>query len=146
MGDLDTGKKTKIFLKPLAHLPVKDLQSTLTYYEEKLGFSDPWMFGKIDGGIRRDDLGLLFAEDEKFVNDLNNASHRLPIVWFVSDIDGIYSEFQNKGIEIRDKLRSHPYGLREFSFIDVNGYYIRVAEAEDEPFDKPQQKSHQWKR
>jgi len=25
-------------------------------------------------------------------------------------------------------LTTHSYGLREFAFIDINGYYIRVAE------------------
>jgi hypothetical protein len=27
-----------------------------------------------------------------------------------------------------DGLKTHPYELREFAFIDINGYYIRVAE------------------
>ncbi len=29
-------------------------------------------------------------------------------------------------------LRKHSHGLREFAFIDINGYYTRVAEADEE--------------
>ena len=81
-----------------------------------------------DGGIRRDDMRLLFAEDAEFTESINGRSTRLPLMWFVDNIDEVYSEYQNKDIKIADSLRTHPYGLREFAFVDINGYYIRVAE------------------
>ena len=118
----------KRFLKSAPHLPVKNLQSTLTYYRDKLGFTDEWIFGNKDGGLRRDELRLLFAEDNEFTNTINNKYHRLPLMWFVKNIDEIYEEFKKREIELSDELRLHPYGLREFAFIDINGYYIRVAE------------------
>jgi hypothetical protein len=117
------------FIRSNAHLPVKNLRSTLDYYRDVLGFSDEWTFGDKDGGISRNELRLLFAEDEAFTNDINNENHRLPLMWFVESIDGIYAEFKNRNITIADDLRLHAYGLREFAFIDINGYYIRVAES-----------------
>ena len=54
-------------------------------------------------------------------------------MWFVDDIEAIFTEFKQRDIELADELGTHPYGLREFAFIDVNGYYIRVAQGtEDE--------------
>ena len=53
-------------------------------------------------------------------------------MWFVENIDEIFSEFETRGIEFTDTLRTHTYGLREFAFIDINGYYIRVAEGVEE--------------
>jgi len=125
--------KVKSFIRNNPHLPVRNLRQTLDYYRNTLGFDDEWTWmnkdGDIkDGGIRRDDLRLLFGEDPEFVNDINNQKHRLPLMWFVDNIDEIFSEFQNRDIEIADTLRTHPYGLREFTFIDINGYYIRIAE------------------
>ncbi|HKH59806.1 MAG TPA: VOC family protein [Flavitalea sp.] len=120
--------KRKKFIKSGPHLPVKSLRSTLDYYRDKLGFTDEWTVGDKDGGIRRDDLRLLFAEDSDFTNDINNRNHRLPLMWFVDDIDAVYAEFRNRDIDLEDDLRTHPYGLREFAFIDINGYYIRVAD------------------
>jgi hypothetical protein len=73
-------------------------------------------------------LRLLFAKDDEFTNDINNNVHRLPLMWFVDDIDAIYAEFKNREIEIADEQRTHSYGLREFAFVDINGYYIRIAE------------------
>jgi hypothetical protein len=132
MDTLEKMTKPKKFLKPLPHLPVNDLQLTLAYYRDKLGFTGEWTFGDVDGGIGRDDLRLLFAEDKDFTNDINNKKHRLPLMWFVDNIDAIYSEFKKRDIELADELRTHPYGLREFAFIDINGYYIRVAETKEE--------------
>jgi catechol 2,3-dioxygenase-like lactoylglutathione lyase family enzyme len=120
--------KAKKFIRSGPHLPVKDLQQTLGYYRDTLGFYDEWTFGNKDGGIRRDDMRLLFAEDPEFVNDMNNHKHRLPLMWFVDNIDEIFSEFKGRGIEIADTLRTHPYGLREFTFVDINSYFIRIAE------------------
>lgn len=101
----------------------------MDYYRDKLGFSNEWLYGEKDGGISRDDLKLLFAEDDDFVSAINNSKHRLPLMWFVENIDEVLSEFASNGIKIVDDLRKHPYGLREFAFIDINGYYIRIAEA-----------------
>ncbi|QEC76257.1 VOC family protein [Mucilaginibacter ginsenosidivorax] len=121
--------KTKKFIRSNPHLPVKDLKQTLDYYRETLGFYDEWIEGDKDGGIRRDDMRLLFGEDAGFTAAINNAQHRLPLMWFVDDIDAVYAELQKRNVEIADGLKTHPYGLREFAFIDINGYYIRVAES-----------------
>jgi len=53
-------------------------------------------------------------------------------MWFVDNIDEVYAELQLKNIEITAALQAYPYGLKEFAFIDINGYYIRVAENADE--------------
>ena len=119
--------KPKKLIKSAPHLPVKNLRATLDYYDN-LGFYNEWVFGDEDGGIQRDEMRLLFAEDANFTNDINNHQHRLALMWFVENIEEIYAEFKEKNIDLADDLRAHPYGLREFAFIDINGYYIRVAE------------------
>jgi len=120
--------KPKKLIRCNPQLPVKNLQQTLDFYRDSLGFYEDWTFGDKDGGTQRDDMRLLFAEDCEFVDDINNQNHRLPLMWFVNNIDEIFSELKERNIEIADDLRTHPYGLREFAFIDINGYYIRVAE------------------
>jgi uncharacterized glyoxalase superfamily protein PhnB len=126
--------KSKKFIRTNPHLPVKNLRDTLDFYREALGFYDEWTWeneiGHLkDGGIRKDDMRLLFAEDPEFTDAINNGQHRLPLMWFVDNIDEVFSDFQSRNIQIEDTLRTHPYGMREFAFIDINGYYIRVAEA-----------------
>ena len=88
-------------------------------------------FGDKDGGIKRDEMQLLFGENPQHTDLINNRTDRLPLMWFVENIDEIYKEFRDKKIKIADELKEHPYGLREFAFVDINGYYIRVAERTD---------------
>ena len=120
--------KSKKFVRCGAHLPVKNLRKTLDYYKNKLGFTDEWIIGEKDGGVSRDDMRMIFAEHPTLVHDMNTNTHRLPLIWFVDNIEKVYEEFQNRHIEFADHLKTHSYGLREFAFIDINGYYIRVAE------------------
>jgi len=130
--------KPKKFVRTNPHLPVRNLRQTLDYYRDNLGFYEEWTWtndeGKLtDGGIRRDDMRLLFAEDPEFVSLINSyTKSRLPLMWFVDNVDEIFSEFQNRKIEFADTLKTYAYGLREFAFVDINGYYIRVAEGADQ--------------
>jgi uncharacterized glyoxalase superfamily protein PhnB len=120
--------KPKKFIRSVPHLPVRNLQETLNYYRDILGFHDEWTFDEKDGGIQRDDMRMLFGENADHVNSVNNPSQRLPLVWFVENIESIYKEFQDRKIKIESPLTEHPYGMKEFAFIDINGYYIRVSE------------------
>ncbi len=130
--------KEKKFIRCNPHLPVRNLQQTLDYYRNTLGFYDEWTFQNkdgiiTDGGIRRDDMQLLFGEDADFVEVIKSYKNsRLSIIWFVDNIDQVYAEFKEKNIELADELKRHPYSLREFAFVDINGYYIRVAEGAKE--------------
>jgi catechol 2,3-dioxygenase-like lactoylglutathione lyase family enzyme len=106
--------KVKKFIRSNPHLPVKDLRKTLDYYRNTLGFDDEWTWmnkdGDIrDGGIRRNDMQLLFGEDPEFTNAINNEEHRLSLMWFVDNIDEIFTEFQKRNIEVVDTLKTHSY-------------------------------------
>lgn len=120
--------KENKFIRSGPHLPVKDLKATLEYYREQLGFSDDWIFGSTDGGICRDDIRLLFNENPNYVSQINEQGYRLPLIWFVEHIESVFAEFKEKKIALADTLQEHSYGSKEFAFIDINGYYIRVSE------------------
>ena len=121
-------KPTK-FIRSNPHLPVRSLRHTLDYYRDNLGFRDEWSFEGLDGGCRRDEMRLIFGEDPAFTADINNQGHRLGILWFAENVDELFEEFRSRGIDIAEPPRDRAYGGREFTFIDLNGYFIRVAEA-----------------
>jgi catechol 2,3-dioxygenase-like lactoylglutathione lyase family enzyme len=122
----------KKFHRSGAHLPVRNLKQTLDFYRDTLGFYEEWIWKDKDGGIRRDDMRLLFGEDPDYTATINNDKNRLNLLWFVESIDEIFAEFKEKKIEILSELTEYPYGMKEFAFVDINGYYIRVAESIDE--------------
>jgi glyoxalase/bleomycin resistance protein/dioxygenase superfamily protein len=125
-------QKEMRFIRSAPHLPVKNLRETLNYYRDVLGFYDEWTFGEKDGGIRKDEMRLLFAEDPEFVSSINSGRQHFPLIWFVRNIDKIYQEFSDRKIAFSSQLQVHPYQMREFAFIDINGYYIRVSERIEE--------------
>jgi uncharacterized glyoxalase superfamily protein PhnB len=122
----------KKFHRSGAHLPVRNLKQTLDFYRDTLGFYEEWIWKDKDGGIRRDDMRLLFGEDPDYTATINNDKNRLNLLWFVESIDEIFAEFKERKIEIVSELKEYPYGMKEFAFVDINGYYIRVAESIDE--------------
>ncbi|HWB27859.1 MAG TPA: VOC family protein [Chitinophagaceae bacterium] len=120
--------KPKKFHRCGPFLPVKNLRETLDFYREKFGFYEEWTWGKLDGGIRRDDMRLVFCEDSEYIAQLNNETYHFTLLWFVDNVDEIYIEFKSNKIAIARDIVNEPYGIREFGVFDNNGYFIRVSE------------------
>lgn len=119
--------KEKKIWKIAPHLPVRNLEETISFYKEKLGFSDEWFYGDppTDGGCRRDELRMLFwqrGEEYKQTPDLS-------LILFVSNVDAVYEELKQKGISIYKPIRTYDYGIREFAVLDCNGYMLRFSES-----------------
>jgi hypothetical protein len=50
-------------------------------------------------------------------------------IWFVENVDAIYKEFkEERKITIISDIENKPWGIREFSIHDINGYLIRISE------------------
>jgi catechol 2,3-dioxygenase-like lactoylglutathione lyase family enzyme len=119
-------------------LPVKNLEETISFYKEILGFSSEWTWGSppTDAGISRDGLNLLFVQNEKFVSLINTPEQRFELCLFVSNVDEIFKEIKAKGIVILSELKNEPWNVREFSILDCNGYILRIGEGlENEPME-----------
>jgi hypothetical protein len=121
--------KQKKFNHLTAFIPVRDIHETLNYYRDSLGFYDEWTMGT-DGGLRRDDLHVLFQQVPGYLSAINNDNYRFVLIWFVDNVDDIYNEFKNeRKIPIIADIKNTPWGIREFSIYDINGYLIRISEA-----------------
>jgi uncharacterized glyoxalase superfamily protein PhnB len=120
--------KPKKFYRVNPFIPVRNLQETLDFYRDKFGFYEEWKFGEVDGGIRRDDMRLVFCEDPDYIKEINNETYNFTLTWFVDNVDDIYNEFKERNIEIKSDIEDKPWGIREFTIEDINGYRIRVSE------------------
>ena len=67
------------FSHAVPFLPVRDLKETINYYRDVLGFYEEWFWEDTDGGIRRDDLRLLFIDYAAFVNRINRNGQNFDI-------------------------------------------------------------------
>jgi hypothetical protein len=120
--------KEKQFTRLNAFIPVNDIHETLNYYRDRLGFYEEWTMDT-DGGIRRDSMRLIFKQDPDYVSVLNNETYRFVLIWFVENVDEIYKEFkEERKIIIVSDIENKPWGIREFSIYDINGYLIRISE------------------
>jgi len=112
-------------------MPVHDLKETISYYRDQLGFSDEWFWEDTDAGIRRNDLRLLFMHDPEFVSSINHNGRHFEICWFVRDVDDIYEEYKKKNVNIVSQLELKPWGIKEFTVEEINGYWIRIREGKE---------------
>jgi hypothetical protein len=62
---------------------------------------------------------------------MNNGNNRLPLLWFVDNIEAVFAEFKEKNGNGR-RPENAPYGLMNLLLLMSTEHYIRVAEAAEE--------------
>lgn len=120
--------KPKKFYHSVPFMPVHNLQETIAWYREKLGFYGEWIWGNEDAGIRRDNMHLLFNYAPEHAAIVNTADYHFEIMFFVDNVQEIYDEYKNNEVTIASELEDKPWGVREFTIRDINGYHLRIAE------------------
>ena len=113
--------------KLIPALPVENVNLTVDFYCNKLGFSHPWFYGDpaaTDGGCRRDDVHIMFCLDAEKAKLFKGFS----LLVFVHKIESLFDEMANKEITISTSLKKYEHGMQEFAIEDCNGYIIRFAE------------------
>jgi predicted enzyme related to lactoylglutathione lyase len=120
-----------------AVLLVADIERSVAYYRDRLGFACE-VYGDPPDFIvaTRDEVKILMAhceEPERIV-----ANWRIvPNVWNVfigvDDVEAIYEEVQRRGAEIDYTLYNAPSGFREFGVQDPDAHDIAIGQPiEDE--------------
>ena len=121
-------------------LQVSDLETSVSFYGQKLGFRT----GSMDGGfsvVRRDDCTIYLAQKTKDVDVTNKTARAVDDGWCNYDLhihcqpgtlDALYEEFRAKGVKMLDCFKDGPvtrsYGIRDFSVIDPDGYDLVFGE------------------
>lgn len=108
------GKTTSIG-QPVPELPVADVERAQQYYKDKLGFEVGWLYpNKEIGAVSRGRAAIFFRKRAKPFE---------PVVhWiFAEDIDATYQELTSLGANITEPLERKPWGLRQFTVMDLDG-------------------------
>ena len=118
---------------------VKDLQASITYYRECLGFGLDFQ-GPNDGpfwaGVSREGIGIMLKAVAPNVPPLpNHTRHEWapPDAHIYSmDPDALFEEFSRRGASFLKKLSFIEDGLWGFSVTDADGYVITFYRLRDE--------------
>jgi hypothetical protein len=101
-------------------LPIQDLEKSLSFYRERLGFSVAFQFGPY-AGVEREGIEIHLS-----VEDAQPVTCRVS----VRGVDGLFEEFSaQQVIHPEEPLATQPWGMRQFSVLDPSGNRITFAEA-----------------
>lgn len=106
---------------------VTDLQASLRYYREALGFRVDWTHGEPAGfaSVSRGDGTLFLCEG------CQGPSGAWSMM-FSPDVDRLHEELRGRGAIIRMVPTNMPWGLREMNVADPDGNVLRVGTGIDD--------------
>lgn len=111
-------------LKGIPVLPVEDMGVTLSFYKEKLGFSEQFR-DNADApgyvGLKRDDTEVHLSAVAGGL--ARTVAEQTMVRFLVKDVDGLFGEYQQHDgvIHPNGKLATKPWGTREFGVLDPSG-------------------------
>jgi len=102
-------------------LPVADLDESLAYYVQKLGFEVAMRMANY-AIVERDDVALhLFLDD---------GGRHSPVGchMFVGDLESLFAELERYGATVTQQIELKPWGNREFRVKDGFGNELKFTE------------------
>jgi catechol 2,3-dioxygenase-like lactoylglutathione lyase family enzyme len=132
----DAASSTLVSIRP--NFIVKDLQASITYYRERLGFQLDFQGpdgGPFWAGVSRDGIGIMLKAVAPDVPPRpNHARHE----WapadahiYSTDPDALFDEFSRRGASFVKKLSFIEEGLWGFTLTDADGYLLVFFQLRD---------------
>lgn len=104
-------------------IPIKNIETALPFYEQKLGFEVTSKWGNpIDyATLKREGVNIHLTKR----NDANQPSTAHVVTYiFVYDVNSLYEEYLSKDVTISRELGTREYGMRDFDITDPDGHIL----------------------
>lgn len=111
-------------------LPVADLQRSIRFYTQTLGFKLDWGHGEHDTvcGVSRDGCGLMLSQA------IHGEAAR-SWVWIGVEDDSLFDAWRARGIGVRQEPRNMPWAYEmKFEDLDGNVLWLGTGPRQDIPF------------
>ena len=110
-----------MMLKTLPEVPFDDVAAAVAYYRDVLGFRINY---------RQQDLGVMYRGEITVLLIARTEQHKGigSFEVYVEDADALYGELRAKGANLQGEPVSHPWGLRDFRVLDLEGNRITFAQ------------------
>lgn len=118
-------------------LSVQDIDTSVSYYTEKLGFEHAWTMADDDGASSFACVKLGTAEillgTIDFVEEDKRANRGIGIQLYIElpktmDVNSIYEHAKSSGADIVRDLEDRDWGERVFTVNDVDGFNLMIAQ------------------
>ncbi|MBS1724477.1 MAG: GNAT family N-acetyltransferase [Armatimonadetes bacterium] len=102
-----------------------DIEATLAYYKDVLGFESTWTYGEPPnfGGASKGGVSIMFCLDLALASKVAGHQHWVK----VDDADELYALHVGRGAKVVSEIGDRPWGVREYVVEDLNGYHLRFA-------------------
>ena len=118
---------------------VRDLQTSITYYRERLGFQLDFQGpdgGPFWAGVSRDGIGIMLKTIAPDVlpcpNHTRHAWARWDAYVYTLDPDALFDEFKQRGASFVKELSFIDDGLWGFEVTDADGYVLAFFRTRNE--------------
>ena len=111
-------------------LAVRNMKETIEFYKNSLGFKMGMAFPDANNPgyaeLSKDGMVLMFisAKDCKIGSEEKLGVGVNLYMQIDGDIDEYYQELKKRGVKITVDIADEPYGIRDFTVEDVNGYIL----------------------
>lgn len=122
------GADVPSWLHVLPRLPVADMDRSIAYYQEVLGFRLAWRTA--DGSLASlasDDVELFLLVPRTGTSPIQPRTAYI----YVDDPDALCTEYQQAGADIVDPVQSRSYGMRDFEVRDLDGHCFTLGKGEE---------------
>jgi DNA-binding transcriptional MerR regulator len=129
--DIDSmGTRTEIssWLHVMPRLPVSDMERSISYYREALGFQLAWR--TVDGNLS----ALASGEIEILLLTLWTGDSPLPTLSayvYVEDPDALCAEYQQAGVDVVEPVATRSSGMRDFAVRDPDGHRFTLGRGDE---------------
>ena len=115
-------------------LQVADLERSLAFYRDQLGFALEFAYEGFYASVIRDGCRVHLNRSAPLGRDQKafEAAEQLDACFGVEDAESLANAFASSGAVFSVKLRSMPYG-REFYVRDPDGYVLGFIQPDDTP-------------
>ena len=96
-----------------------DVGAAVEFYTTKLGFTLGFTWGEPP-----EMAGVNLGEVQIFLNDREPNPRGCSLFFVVGDADELYEFHRFQGVEIVQSVDDRPWGLRDYTVRDLNGYYL----------------------
>ena len=116
-------------------LAVRNMKQTMEFYKNSLGFKMGMAFPDADNpeyaDLSKDEMDLMFIPAENIgIGSEEKLGVGVDIYMQIDgDIDEYYNELQNKGVKVVVDIKDEPYGIRDFTVEDIDGYKLTFNQA-----------------